>query len=298
MLNTPQSKQLVEADTTTQEQTRILKCELKAWEGAFQNKHGRAPEKGDLALFPEIANKYRRYSKLKRVAGGRNSTETVAAAVHGGACSDIKDKAMFPLETSILSTPLKRKATFTCATSAVLPPQSPPMLQQPGASSCQPVFQPPSQYDSDADDTANATPKRQRTSMFFAATGVDSSVRGRAGQDGDCAQEGVDVDRWDTVAYVPPPSLIRRYNQQRTGTTATPARVQDPSPGTPHAAHSPLLSSFGVLSVSGQGLSEKSHGRATGASAMRALDLGIAVPSFKSRAGKLVKTTSIPLSIF
>ncbi|KAJ1818103.1 hypothetical protein LPJ60_004498, partial [Coemansia sp. RSA 2675] len=31
---------------------------------------------------------------------------------------------------------------------------------------------------------------------------------------------------------------------------------------------------------------------------MRKLDLGITVPSFKARAGKLVKTTSIPLSTF
>ncbi|KAJ1660736.1 hypothetical protein GGF44_004689, partial [Coemansia sp. RSA 1694] len=52
------------------------------------------------------------------------------------------------------------------------------------------------------------------------------------------------------------------------------------------------------MSVSERDLSERSHGRATGASAMRALDLGITMPSFKARAGKLVKTTSIPLSTF
>ncbi|KAJ2494571.1 hypothetical protein IWW47_004541, partial [Coemansia sp. RSA 2052] len=105
-------------------------------------------------------------------------------------------------------------------------------------------------------------------------------------------------DDWDTVAYVPPPSFIRCYNPQRTTTTGTPARAQEPSTGTPHSVHSPLLSSFGVMSVSERDLSERSHGRATGASAMRALDLGITMPSFKARAGKLVKTTSIPLSTF
>ncbi|KAJ2437607.1 hypothetical protein GGF42_008568, partial [Coemansia sp. RSA 2424] len=124
--------------------------------------------------------------------------------------------------------------------------------------------------------------------------------------EGDCTQEaaaaltasGLSGDDWDTVAYVPPPSFIRCYNPQRTTTGGTPARAQEPSTGTPHSVHSPLLSSFGVMSVSERDLSENSHGRATGASAMRALDLGITMPSFKARAGKLVKTTSIPLSTF
>ncbi|KAJ2400878.1 hypothetical protein GGF41_007831, partial [Coemansia sp. RSA 2531] len=63
------SSKPTEADTA-QDLARGLKHELKTWEGAFQDKHGRAPEKSDLSLFPEISEKYRRYSKLKKVVGG------------------------------------------------------------------------------------------------------------------------------------------------------------------------------------------------------------------------------------
>ncbi|KAJ2323875.1 hypothetical protein GGH92_010805, partial [Coemansia sp. RSA 2673] len=63
------------------DQARSLKCELKTWESVFLHKHGRAPEKDDLVLYPEVADKYRRYSKLKRfIAGGNSKT----AAPSGG----------------------------------------------------------------------------------------------------------------------------------------------------------------------------------------------------------------------
>ncbi|KAJ2105038.1 hypothetical protein IW146_008402, partial [Coemansia sp. RSA 922] len=314
------SSKPTEADTA-QDLARGLKHELKTWEGAFQDKHGRAPEKSDLSLFPEISEKYRRYSKLKKVVGGGSGskgatghTDKERPQSENERHSNKRDnQAMFPLETSTLTMSLKRKTTTTRVCDTILSPPA-PELEQPQRADCRQLGerreQPVNQANSDPDDNVNATPKRQRTSMFFSAGSVSSSmgISARHGPlltarqgDSDRGQEAAsglatsdagsfNGDDWDMVAYVPPPSLIRRYTQQRASTTAGSAiHGHEPSPGTPRSVHSPLLSSFGVLSVSEQIISDNACDRA---------DLGMTVPSFKARAGRLVKTTSIPLSTF
>ncbi|KAJ2821323.1 hypothetical protein GGI24_004247, partial [Coemansia furcata] len=310
----------------TQDLARGLKHELKTWEGAFQDKHGRAPEKSDLSLFPEVSEKYRRYSKLKRISGrcGSKGAAVRTGGEHPQSENDILSntsdmQAMFPLATSTLTMSLKRKTTTASTRNSILEPPASTLQQPHIADRCQSEEgqeQPASQPDSDPDDAVNATPKRQRTSMFFSAAWIDSNMsrgarRGslassRQGDNGHEQEEvfaagntgGFNGDDWDKVAYVPPPSLIRRYTQQRSRTTATASATsgQEPLPGTPRSVHSPLLSSFGVMSVSEQTFPDNAYDRVSGP--MRALDLGIAVPSYKARAGKLVKTTSIPLSTF
>ncbi|KAJ1899137.1 hypothetical protein LPJ66_002302, partial [Kickxella alabastrina] len=87
--------------THAQIQARDLKHELKDWEANFHKKHGRAATKNDLIQMPDIARKYREYSKLKKETAGRRMSEQQAE----------KESAhiVLPMDTSTLAMPLKRK---------------------------------------------------------------------------------------------------------------------------------------------------------------------------------------------
>ncbi|KAI8909809.1 hypothetical protein EDD86DRAFT_145787 [Gorgonomyces haynaldii] len=61
------------------ETLKSLKKELKQWEHQFQNEYGRKPEKKDIAQIPDIAKKYKLYSKLK--SSGTQEEEKVDSAI-------------------------------------------------------------------------------------------------------------------------------------------------------------------------------------------------------------------------
>ncbi|KAJ2357971.1 hypothetical protein H4S01_006382, partial [Coemansia sp. RSA 2610] len=85
----------------THAHARELKHELKRWEAEFHHTHGRAPTKDDLARLPDIAGKYRAYSKLKRAANGINNSSSTPAT--GDRRMSFDSRVMLPLETSILT---------------------------------------------------------------------------------------------------------------------------------------------------------------------------------------------------
>ncbi|KAJ2816433.1 hypothetical protein IWW50_006501, partial [Coemansia erecta] len=138
-------------------QTRELKHELKRWEAEFHHTHGRVPTKVDLAQHPDIADKYRAYSRLKK---------TTHANVTSSNTPD--RRVMLPLETSILTMSLKRKKagrhgsipfTATPSRSAQMPAQTPIHADIPKA--C---------LSGSDSDTIDATPKRSRTGMLNTPT--------------------------------------------------------------------------------------------------------------------------------
>ncbi|KAJ2557079.1 hypothetical protein EV175_001564, partial [Coemansia sp. RSA 1933] len=115
------------AGSLLQTQAQQLKHELKTWEAAFAKEHGRIPTKQDLADISDITEKYKRYSKIKRLLGRRSSS-----SVNEGAISAHKQDAEqakplelamhrsrggykpsrmdLPLETSMLRGSIKRKS--------------------------------------------------------------------------------------------------------------------------------------------------------------------------------------------
>ncbi|KAJ2382318.1 hypothetical protein GGI05_005693, partial [Coemansia sp. RSA 2603] len=91
---------------------------------------------------------------------------------------------------------------------------------------------------------------------------------------------------WDIVAYRPPPSLIQRYGWakeegQRCSSSNREGGV--PLGGAQTMVGSPLIQSLNMMTFSDNEAPTSK---------------GISVPMFKARAGRLVKTTSIPLSAF
>ncbi|KAJ2288419.1 hypothetical protein IWW55_006509, partial [Coemansia sp. RSA 2706] len=246
----------------THAHARELKHELKRWEAEFHHTHGRAPTKDDLARLPDIAGKYRAYSKLKRAANGINNSSSTPAT--GDRRMSFDSRVMLPLETSILTMSLKRKAV---APRASISSATAPLLSTPT----------PTLIGNDSEDTMAATPKRPR-----ANTPPKTASKVSLEVERDDLPVAADMDvgmasyaECEAVVYTPPPSLIQRYNQ-RLSSTSTP--MPDKTALAADAAH---LSSAD-----------------TAGNAARTIEFTTQAQGLKARAGKLVKTTSIPLSVF
>ncbi|KAI8321266.1 ATP-dependent DNA helicase [Martensiomyces pterosporus] len=310
---------------------KLLKHELKNWEAAFQKKNGRAPKKEDLLHHPEIARKYKQYSKLKRGAGSkgeappstsRRSTGQRGRHIH------------LPLETSTLPTPTKRKsAAAQTPPEAAAPRLTPPRRAANGTKHHSKHHEKSnsglgsSDSESDFGDVVEATPKKRRTDGLFPSArkaephlhtsdtlsperscsrALFAEACPKAGASS-CAAwstetapphsatvDAANETDWDPVAYVPPPSLLRPYPHSRP--PSLPARPpQSPSSGS-RTECSPLAAANTVLALPTQATPNSRCPGLVGS--MRSLDLGLGTPSFKARAGRLVKTTSIPLSAF
>ncbi|KAI9502204.1 hypothetical protein BX070DRAFT_226927 [Coemansia spiralis] len=312
----------VDSASLIQTQARDLKHELKAWEAAFTEKHGRMPAKQDLARLPDIINKYKHYSKLKKQLTGsgvnvlpvecrQKSTQVNAAAVEEKqAHINYKFGLMdLPLETSILRGSVKRKTGHIDSNDTA--------QQSATTKAAQQQLEDVMRIDRDiflARDivgarAANAckdpfveTPKRQRTALplDFSIKPVKDTVAEPnviphipAPTPTFTNTADVSSDN-DMVAYTPPPSLIRRYythKRQSASSQTSEVPLVDAC-----STHSPLVPSLSAMSVCD--VAAKDTKLSVEAVSARVLDLGIDISRFKARAGKLVKTTSIPLSAF
>ncbi|KAJ2844139.1 hypothetical protein IWW36_005296, partial [Coemansia brasiliensis] len=260
----------------SQAQARELKHELKRWEAEFGRTQGRTPTKDDLLQLPDMAEKYRQYSRIKK----KLQHEAMTSDRH----KSPEDRIMLPLETSVLS---KRKVASgrSVASFASMPLRLNPQI---GLSTPDRNYK-PSSKPCESDDVIEGTPKRPRISNIFASPDyngtVDSSCEDILSAAAKTSIGMVDYADNDAVTYTPPPSLIRRYNQH------TPSIKSTEQP----TARS-LLSAMTTLSTSAEATTgENTTDKAKSA---RSIDLTGKAPMFKARAGKLVKTTSIPLSAF
>ncbi|KAJ1850769.1 hypothetical protein LPJ57_008024 [Coemansia sp. RSA 486] len=340
----------------TQVLVRDLKHELKDWEAEFQTRHGRAATKDDMLQRPEVARKYKQYSKLKK--------QLAIASTSSSAVVLLSSPAVLELETSSLKLPLKRKPEddLLSTNEEPRPALDADVDVHPDQAKCHSRahsltelknscsinrITTESPFESDRisannDDVGNEagdgstdrqlddivpTLKRRCTGLpvtsrkqGYCSETVTKISRARRRQPLDSqelankpvfeskqekcellADSGskpqickTDVAESDTakdieseeIEYMPLPSLIRQYTQPSVFSLQTNPAIRSlaSSSSTSQGLGSPLLRSLNMMTMSEN---EPTSG-----------SVGISMPQFKARAGKLVKTTSIPLSAF
>ncbi|KAJ1840833.1 hypothetical protein LPJ73_006312, partial [Coemansia sp. RSA 2703] len=300
--------------------------------------HGRAATKSDLLERPDIARKYKQYSRLKRdIASAQISEESAARPM------------VVSIATSTLSMPQKRKPVSPQPAAAMV--SADVVSADVGSvdvssvrsrdkdrsaalfdlqADCKVHARVAAETVTDAgDDRVSGTPnKRHKKQTHATATRVprvysnktrhsiagDLSVESSSDSIRQIAEENsysdipaatdtkvndteavvgpsgsaeiFDDTDWDIVAYRPPPSLIQRYGWakeegQRCSSSNREGGV--PLGGAQTMVGSPLIQSLNMMTFSDNEAPTSK---------------GISVPMFKARAGRLVKTTSIPLSAF
>ncbi|KAJ1941264.1 hypothetical protein EC988_006807, partial [Linderina pennispora] len=270
------------ADSSPDAELHRLKHELKDWEGAFQKAHGRAPTRDDVSLQPDIVRKYRNYSKLKAL-GGDSAQKKRLQRRHtdfpGKPPAPPKRKSAEPQRRLIdeqKERQIRRAST---------------LLQSISISAI-------AEESGDHADEIEATPKRRRTTamVFSPITQAAESDTTVTEMETPSVQRALfadilplDQNAEMAVEDVPPvPSLFQRQTPSVSRSAMMAARRASAGPFS-------SVSSASSLSSLGEPEDLKSR-RRTLIGSMRTLDLG--VQSFQARAGKLVKTTSIPLSAF
>ncbi|KAJ1948608.1 hypothetical protein FBU59_001516, partial [Linderina macrospora] len=270
------------ADNNADAVLHRLKHELKDWECGFQKAHGRAPTRDDVALQPDIVRKYRDYSKLKTIGSDSKHAKRLRRR-H----TDFPSKPPLPPKRK-MAEPQRRlideqkERQIRRASTLLLPTTVSTIAEE----------------HSGHGDEIEATPKRRRTTAM-----IFSPIKQAAEPDAMEAEQQTPILQRNLFADmraleestvvgmkdVPPvPSLLRRQTSALSRSATIAARRASAGPFS-------SVSSTSSLSSLGEPEDPKNR-RRTLIGSMRTLDLG--VESFRARAGKLVKTTSIPLSAF